>query len=808
MFRSLSAAFRSIRKQRLYAVINVLGLTVGLCACLIIATVVIDDLSYDRHWKRSSDIYRIISVNKMGEGLYDRFPSSFVSLGPELKKIYPEVENYSSFSIGTIQLNPGNNESNGVTANVLNTDSAVWDLLDFRVLAGEPQIYVEGQVNLVITESFRKKIFKDKDPVGAFIRDVPAYGAAPQEYLITGIIADIPANTHLRADVIRINRRRSEALNKSQFGTFAQQYLLLKPGTNAAELSNKINRWYKSQVDVTNPYQYELQNIRNIYLDSDFAEFQPVKGSRKNVYIFSGVALLLMVIACVNYINLNTARSVTNLRDTGVRKVLGASRKQIMSIFIREALVIFTLSAVLATIIYQASLPAIELYLGHSLVRTLFSGFPLLMTTIAATIVVGFFTGLYPAWVMSGFRAAGSIKGQVFRAPAMQTFLRKSLVVLQFSISIVVLLAMLIVQQQLRFIEKADLGFNKSNLMQLGIVSWDGKGESFRNEVARIPGVTAASITSWLPSNGAGYMSREIDDPSNAGNKINIWYISGDVHLASTLGLQLQEGRLLSSDLVTDAMNEDSLRDHDPKVYKTLADTRPAIVTATTAKLLRVEALNKQLTNARVVPVGVVRDFHNQSFHEKLGPTIILGDRNPQYGAMLIRVSPGAQKQVTETLQGLWKSFFAYKLLDIGWVDEMLAAQYKSEQRLRQLFTFFSILTMALAALGIFGLVVHSAQQRVKEIGIRKVLGASVYSIVNLLSSEFVRLVLIAFLIASPIAWLLMNKWLENFSYRIDFPAWVMLLAGLVTLLAAVIPVSLQAIRAALANPVNSLRNE
>ena len=808
MMKSFIAAFRSIRKHSLYSAINILGLTVGLCACLIIATVVIDDLSYDKHWKRADDIYRIITVNKMGDDLFDRFPSSFVGLGPELKKIYPEVENYSSFSIGEITLNVNADQTQGVHANVLMTDSAAWSILDFRVLAGNPQTYIEGQANLVITASFKENFFKDRNPVGQIIQDVPAYGNKPQQYVITGVISDLPANSHLRADVIRVNKRRVEALNKTQFGSFTQQYLLLKPGTNVQTFTAKLNKWYLSQMDVEKPYQYQLQNIKNVYLDSDFAEFQPVKGTRKNVYIFSGVALLLLIIACVNFINLSTARSITRLRNTGVRKVLGASRKQIMSIFISEALLIFGISAALAAIIYQVSLPAVEAYIGHALAFTLFSQLPLIVATISTIILLGMLTGLYPAWLMSGFRPSWSLKGQVLKVPVAQTLVRKGLVVVQFTISIVVLLAMLIVQQQLKFIDKADIGFNKNNLMQLNFVSWDGQGESFRNEVANISGVTAASISSWVPSNGAGYMSREVDDPNRPGNKINVWYISGDVHLARTLGLQLEAGRLLSTRFVTDAMNEDSLRENDAESYKALADLRPALMTETTAKMLKVSELNKQVSSIKVVPVGIIKDFHNQSFHEKLGPTVIIGDQNPQYGGMLIRVNPGAKEKVALAVQKLWKQFYPYKLLDIAWVEDMLAGQYASENKLKQLFTFFSLLTMALAALGIFGLVVHAAQRRIKEIGIRKVLGASVTSIFNLLSSEFIKLVIISLLIASPLAWLIMNRWLESFSYRINIPFWVFVVAGGITVVAAIVTVSFQSVRAALSNPVQSLRNE
>jgi putative ABC transport system permease protein len=367
---------------------------------------------------------------------------------------------------------------------------------------------------------------------------------------------------------------------------------------------------------------------------------------------------------------------------------------------------------------------------------------------------------------------------------------------------------MLIVQRQLKFIENSDVGFDKNNLVSIGYVSWDGKGATFRNEVAAISGVQDASITSWIPSNGAGYMSREIDDPNRPGSKINAWYISGDIHLASTIGLRLKSGRFLSSNFSTDAMNEDSLREHDEKKYNTLSEVRPAIITETTARTLDLKSLDSPLTSVKIVPVGIVSDFHNQSFHNQLGPTILVAESNPQYGGMLIRVDPGAAQRVTTSIRNLWQTMYPNKLLDVNWVDDLLAKQYETERKLNQLFTFFSILSMVLASLGIFGLVVHAAQQRVKEIGVRKVLGASVSSIFTLLSGEFVRLIFVALIIASPVAWYLMSKWLENFSYRISIGPWIFVIAGLTTIVAALVTVSFQSIKAALANPAKSLRDE
>lgn len=807
---NIKTAFRTIAKNRVYSFINILGLTVGLWACMIVATVVIDDLSYDRQWSRTNDLYRIVTVSsKMGEGLYNRSASSWAGLPSELKKNYPEVETYSELSLYPIRLKLNETDENGIEVQTLNADTSFWKMLDIKVLAGNPRQYVEGNRNLVITENFAAKFFSKQNPVGKIIYDLPSYEDKPNAYLIIGIIKDIPGNTHLRADIIRVKKRRVEELNKEQFGTFSQNYILMKPGTDMKLFADKVNRWYKGFITKDEPMQFGFQPMKDIYLHSDFAQYQNAKGSIQNIYIFSGTALLLLIIACVNFINLATARATTRLRETGVHKILGASRGKIVFQFLTEAMLFFALSSLLAIFLYQISLPPVETYIGHSLVQTFLSSISLFTLTCGAIFLVSVFTGIYPAWFMSGFKPTNALKGNLISNTVnSQSWLRKSLVVLQFSISISVLVAMIVVQQQLKYMEKTDVGFNKNNLLSIGHISWDGKGGAFKNELLKVAGVENASISSWLPSGGAGYKSREIDDPNKPGAKINVWYISGDLDLAPTMGFRINSGRLLNSKYGTDAINQDSLREHDRKKYNELSEVQPSMVTSTTAKILQINKLNEPVAGVKSTPVGIVQDFHTQSFREFLKPTIITAEQSPQYGGMLIRVKPGAEQQVMTALRKLWRQFYPAKLLDTNWVDDMLAKQYETESKLRQLFIFFSVLTMVLAALGVFGLIVHAVNQRIKEIGVRKVLGASVASIVRLFSSDFLKLVLLAIVLSSPVAWYFMNKWVQNFAYRMEISWWMFAVAGMTAIAVALFTVSFQAIKAAIANPVKSLRTE
>lgn len=801
-------AWRTMIKNRSYSFINILGLTIGLGACMIVATVVMDDLSYDKQWSKGKELYRIIAINKMGDGLYDRSEYSFIGLADRLKSDYPEVDAVANISPAKERLKLDDKNPNGIAVNALRADTSAWNMLDLDVVAGNPQKYAEGKGNIVISESFRKEYFPNENPVGKIVYDVPTYSEKPNPYMITGVINDLPSNTVLRAEIIMLQKGRTEDLNKKQYGTFSQMYILMKPGTDIAQFTKKINKWYAGFVEVKNPCQFEFQPIKDVYLHSDFAKHQNVKGSYRNIFILSGVAILLLFIACINFINLTTARALQRLRETGVRKVLGAGRSQLVAQFLTESFLFFLIAGSLAIIVYRLSLQPVENYLGHAVVQTFLSNLSLSLFACGIILLISLLTGIYPAWVVSGFKPVSTLKGKFTGNLSKENLVRKSLVVLQFSISIVVLVALIVVQQQVSFMKNKNIGFDKNNLMDIGTVSWDGKGEAFKNELLNQHGVVSASITGWTPTQGAGTMSREIDAPGHPGNKMTVWYINADPDITQTLGLHLQSGRFLNKTFSADTESQDSLMRMNPDEYQAAATRQSSIITAYTAKALHIHTLNTPLKDAKTTPVGIVADFNNESLKDAIEPTIIVAENSPAYGGMLVRIHPGAEKQVITSLNKLWRQFYPDKLLDIIWVDEALADQYKAENKLQQLFTFFSGLSMFLAALGIFGLIVQATAQRIKEIGIRKVLGASVHSIVQLFSIDFFKLIIIAIIIASPVAWWLMNQWLQDFAYRIHINWWVFGIAGFIAICIALMTISVQAIKAAVANPVKSLRTE
>jgi putative ABC transport system permease protein len=804
----IKIAFRNLQRNRLYSFINIAGLTIGMAACLLVATVVIDDLSYDKQWKNAANIYRIITIDNSNKNVVDKMSSSFTGLGPSLKANFPQVSNYCRMSSHESRFKLGA-DKDGVKITGLFAEQNVWDMLDFTVVLGNPKTHVAGYKNLVITEKKSNQYFGKANPIGKTIYDIPEYGK-PGAYLITGVIKNIPSNTHLRADMLVLDEHNAEynQLNKGEFGSFTQQYIMLKRGTSLAAFTNNVNKWYKQFIQGKKAnYTYEFQPITDVYLKSDFAAYQRVQGKMSNVYIFGGVAILLLLIACINFINLTTARALKRIAEVGIRKVLGAGKADLVAQFLFESIMFFFIAFAFGIFIYSVLLTPLERYLGYPLTLTLANNVTMFSSICGVVLLISLLVGLYPALLLSGRLPVSSLKGSTGTQSG-SGILRKVLVVIQFSISVAVLICTIVVQKQLSFINNKDLGYDKNNLLRIDETSWGTSGDAFKQEVLKIAGVQNASISTWYPSGGGGYMSMMVDDPHQKNSKLQVTYIKADLDLAATLKLQLQKGRFLSSKFGSDAINADSLMEKDMAKLEEAQKVQPVLVTAYTANALDIKELNKKLTSGSGLPVGIIKDFNNESLKIAMSPTFIMAGTKLNYGSMLVRVSQGTEKQILTHINELWKRFFPDKIFEYGWVNDLLQDQYKAELKLQQLFTLFSFLIAFLACIGLLGLATFTAEQRTKEIGIRKVLGASVTSITTLLTSDFVKLVLIAIVVASPLAWLGMDKWLQTYAYRIKPDISFVLIAGLIALVTALVAVSYQTIKAAIVNPVKSLRSE
>lgn len=796
-----------LRKAKRYTLIHIIGITLSIMACLLIGTVVIDELSYNKQWNRSADTYRLLTIQEDGGAYAQKMANAYAGLAPTLKQNFAEVEEYSYMSPNTIHLKINKTDELPLKATVLHADTAVYKFLDVQLMEHEDLTPADDIPKIIISESFRKTHFGNKNPLGQRLYDMPKYEEGSNTYLVAGIMKDIPSNTHLRADIILLMNRKEEVLTKNRQGPgmrHTRHYVMLRAGTYPEQFLQKVNDWYRQFTDVDKKVRFDLQPMADIYLKTDFPAYQPIKGNIRHSYMFSAVAILLLLIACINYTNLSSARSSSRLKETGMQKVLGASRSDIMMQSLFESFFIFSIAGTLAYLCYQLALPSLEHFIGHPLAFRFLAHWTYFAYTVGTIFIVCLFSGLYPAWLVSGFGIIGNMRHILSKGKNSRGWLRRTLVVLQFSISIAVLIAMLIVQQQISFLKTKDVGFDTDGLLSIDYVSWDNKSNTLRTELLKNPMILSTSFTHWRPTY-PGHEMILLRTPGKSYDETELWFIEGEPNMAQTVGLRLKEGRFLDAERIGDAIPAD---DYETRSTLSSAVLRPALLTASTARLLEIETLNEPFPAAGIIPVGIVEDFHSESLHKQTVPTVIKAYRDPSAGALLIRTRPGEERAVIRYIASVWKELYPDKHFDIQLVNEILAKQYEAEEKLDQLFRIFSVLIMLLACMGIFGLIVHASRLRVKEIGIRKVLGASILSITTMLSEDFIKLVLGAIVIASPIAWWLMNKWLEEFAYRIEIPWWIFLLSGVTALLIALSTVGYQAIKAAMANPVDSLRDE
>lgn len=684
-------------------------------------------------------------------------------------------------------------------------------MLDFSVLAGSPTIFKYGQPNVVLTEKARKLYFGNEDPIGKTLHNIPSIGPA-NSFIVTGIIKEIPTNTHLTADVLIIDQysKGDNQLSKQEQGSFLPQYLLLKHDANIADVQKNINRWYEHDFIGKKPiFSFALQPIREVYLRSDFKDVQSNRGSKSNVYILAAVSLLLLSIGCLNFINLTTALFLKKVKETGVRKVLGANKLSLVIQSLSGSLLFFLITFAASIILYFFCLPPLENFIGHPLQLTLLNSLLLSSVAFGAVLLIGIITGLYPAWLLLRPKMVTILKGE-FSKNIGSNSIRRAFVVSQFAICTLILVSYIIVQHQTRLFNQVDLGFDKHNLLKISFSSWDKSGTSFKNAVKNLSGVENVSITNWVPSDNTGSMSMEVPNPNHDGSKITVYYMDGDIDLATTLKLGLVTGRLLSPQFSSDALNSDSLMEVNFSAFLENQKQQPVLVTSYTARLFGISetTLDKPIEGLVGIPVGILKDFHNQSLRSSLLPCIVKASRDPIYGFILVRVRPDSKSNVLSGISKLTKEFYPDKVFQYSWIDERLEDQYRNERKLGQLFSFFSILSVFLASLGLFGLVIFTSERRLKEIGIRKALGASVTRIILLLSGDFLKLVLIGVAIAYPIAWFIMNSWLNNYAYRINLDIWIFLVAGLIVVSIALLTVTIQARKAAVTSPVQNLKKE
>ena len=814
---NLKMAWRNLLRNRSYALINILGLAIGLACFMFILLYVQDELSYDQWQEKGDRIYRM-ALERKYPGRSRHYAIAPPGYGEVIKKEFPEVEEacrlffFEEFGLVLRRRGEVFKEGRAMWA-----DSTFFELFSIPLLEGDARTALARPNTTVLTEKLAKKYFGDQDPIGQVL-DQPQ---ADQGLEVTGVCADVPENSHLRFDLL-VSSPTLDMLAEADGPNFinfsAYTYLLLKPGASPEELERKfpqmvvkyasgqvLSRFgvnYEEYQRQGNGYRYFLQPLPDIYLDSKLeAEIRP-PGSRGQVYFFTVIALLILVIASINFMNLATARSASRAREVGIRKTLGSSRSAISLQFFAEALLIALVSGLLAYGINLLALGQFNEIAGKALPLERLYNWPFLLTLAGAAALTGLLSGIYPALALSAFRPVEVLRGKIMQQTK-GAGLRNTLVAFQFSISIFLIACTIVVYRQLAFTQNKDLGFDKEQVISLNGADnlTAQENETMKEALRKLPGVAAVSGCSSQP--GQQYFGVSFQPPGAEEMTTGSGLIVDEGYV-ECMSMKLAEGRSFAeafADSLSIVINEAAAREME---LKEPVGTR----------LVSPDAfLNKAPGESTAYTiVGVVEDFHFQSLHHPISPLFLINNQQnfmPEVDNLITaRLEAGNAQGALKRIEQLWKELqpelpFQYAFLDRDWAE-----LYDKEMAARKVFGLFSLLAIFIACLGLLALAAFTVEQRTKEIGIRKILGASALGILGLLSKDFLRLVVIALALATPLAWYAMKLWLDGFAYRTPLSWWAFALAGALALGIAFLTVSYHSLRAAMGSPVEALRSE
>jgi putative ABC transport system permease protein len=789
VFRNyLKIALRSLVKFKLYSAINILGLSVGLACCILISMFVKDELSFDKFHKNAASIYRVF-VEFAGETRNDRFAGTQAPLAPALLAEFPEIVRAVRFADRYEEL-VSYKDRQFWEKGVMLADPSVFESFSFPLIKGDPRTALNDPSSIVLTERMARKYFGDEDPLGKVIR---IGDESAQYYEISGILKDIPPNSQLQFDFLIsfANQRGNIGWTQWNYTTYVQ----LRPPASAGELERKlpdlVGKYMGAQARARS--MLRLQPLTRVHLHSNLRGDLPTNRDLSHLYLFTAIALLILLLACVNFINLVTARSAIREKEVGLRKVVGANRRQLVFQFLGEALLLSFLAFLLSLPLAQLLLPAFNGLSGKAMTFGLLMDIRFIAVLAGMMLLVGALSGGYPAFVISRFRPAAILrKGAGDGSAVHPSVLRKILVVAQFVVSAVFLVSTLVMQRQMDYIKRKNLGYDKEHLVVLPIYYRDvrPKVELLKAEIAKGPLIIGATLTSYLPSKPNYHQNAWWEGLPENGQNVYFNWIPVDEDFIKTLGLKLTAGRDFSRDIPTDQSGAYILNE---AARRMIGWDNPI------GKSFKIVG--------RGTVIGVIEDFHYQSLHQQIEPLALAIYRNA-CTYLLVRIRALEIPQSLRFLKEKWQEIYPAAPFEYSFFDEDFARVYRNETRLTTTFNYVSGLAMLIACLGLFGLASFTTLRRAKEIGIRKVLGASVQGITLLLSKEFIGLVLLANLIAWPIVYFSLNAWLRKFAYRTNMGIWIFAAAGLLSLAIALLAVSYQSIKAALTNPGDSLKYE
>ncbi|MFL5741293.1 MAG: ABC transporter permease [Flavisolibacter sp.] len=801
----MKTAFRSLLRYKGFALINIASLTIGIVGCLLIGLFVWDEKQFDHNIPGGENIYRLFEERK-DNGVVSYAACTPPAIASFLKQQYPEVDNTARMLMSGNRFLMEAGEKKSYEDKGYFVENSFLQIFPLKFLKGDRNTALTSPHSIVISEELAQKFFGVEDPIdkNLFIDK--------DTFAVKGVMAKIPEHFHLDLSYLidlssaGIDKNRFEKWTWHQFYT----YVKLKPGTDVQQLQQKLQSYMKTNIfptfqQVGSSFLPFFQQLKNIHLQSaSFVYDNARRGNETYIKALILIALFVLVIACFNFINLATARSLRRAKEIGVRKVVGAERSQLMLQFVCETILLSVLSMVLAAIITVFLVPSLNQFTGKSIHFHPATDPVMALIIFGAGFIIGILAGIYPATVLSGFHPMKVLKNMKLTADGRGPLMRHALVIVQFSLSVLLIVSTIIVYRQTKYLNQKDLGFDKDQVVSFQIRGdIEKKLETFKSELRRSPDIV--SVTSGYGLPGDMYAGDGISVPTNEGEKeypANIFL--GDYDYLKTLGLRLIAGRDFSRDMSTDERQAFIINE---TAVKELGFGSPEKAIGKTLRWKEWAPTDSLHPFKEGKVIGIVQDFHYKSLHEKLITSVIQLYPKEQY-KIAAKLRAGSTKAAISYINSLWKQFAPAYPLDYQFMDESYGKMYLSEEKLSSLLWIFAIMAIAVGCMGLFGLAAFTAEQKTKEIGIRKVLGANLFHIVGLLSKNFLIMVTLASLIALPIAWWAMNNWLNDFPYRIALSWWVFALAVVAALLIAMITVSFQSIRAAIVNPVRSLRSE
>ncbi|MFK7814589.1 MAG: ABC transporter permease [Maribacter sp.] len=799
MFKNnLKIAWRNILKNKGIFSINIIGLALGIASCLIIMLFVVDELSYDRYNEKADDIVNVVFRAKVnGEEIKEG--AVMAPVGKTLKQEFPEVLDATRIRrIGTPKITvESQSYREGRFAYV---DSNFFNVFTLPIIDGDSRAPLQEPNTVVITKTQAVKFFGATNAIGkSFFLE-----GQEQPFRVTGVIDEVPQNSHFHFDVFASMEGLEEAKSDSWFNGDFFTYLLLKQGSNyknlEAKLPSVIEKYIGSKMQEQMGLSYEefskenqlglrIFPLTDIHLYSDNSAYSQLEkgGDIKYVYIFSAIALFMLLIACINFMNLSTATAAKRAKEVGIRKVLGSNKNQLLQQFLSESLTATVIAMVFAAILVVISLPFYNELSGKELQLDFLWQPTVLMSMVLLTFFISLLAGGYPAFFLSSFKPISALKNK-FLGGNNNKGVRSGLVVFQFVVSAGLILATLVVNQQMQYIQSKDLGYDRDQLLVIREANLLGNNSDyFKNELLKNPKVASISQSGFAPAGTTYNNQTMISKDGQFLRRMPVYDI--DENYIPTMGMDLVAGRNFSKEFSADSTN--------------------VIINETAAKVLGLgeEPLGKVVTTGggKKTVVGVIKDFHFKSLHQTIDPLFMM---YAPYGGFIIKAKSADMSGLIADADTLWNSFNTDETFGYTLLDESYRQTYVTEQKMGTLLNIFALLAIFVACLGLFGLVTFTAEQRFKEIGIRKVLGSSIPQIMSMLSKDFLKLVFISFFIAFPLGYYLMNKWLEGFAYRIEMQWWLFGLAAIVTLLISFGTIGWKSFRAATMNPINALKDE